>query len=62
MKALQLGISYGKGVRSLAKSLQRHRLIASEVIARHKRQYCTSNKALLETAPTTIFDHFEPAR
>ena len=39
MKALQLGISYGMGVRSLAKGLQRHRLIASEVIIRHKRRY-----------------------
>ena len=39
MKALQLGISYGMGVRSLAKGLKRHRLIASEVIIRHKRQY-----------------------
>jgi len=39
MKSLQLGISYGMGVRSLAKGLQRHRLIASEVIIRHKRAY-----------------------
>jgi DNA polymerase-1 len=39
MKALQLGMSYGMGVRSLAKGLQRHRMIASEVIIRHKRQY-----------------------
>jgi DNA polymerase-1 len=39
MKSLQLGVSYGMGVRSLAKGLQRHRLIASEVILRHKRKY-----------------------
>ena len=39
MKALQLGISYGMGVRSLAKGLDRHPLIASEVIIRHKRRY-----------------------
>ena len=39
MKALQLGISYGMGVRSLATGLHRHPLIASEVIIRHKHQY-----------------------
>jgi DNA polymerase I len=39
MKALQLGISYGMGVRSLARGLDRHPLIASEVIIRHKQQY-----------------------
>ena len=39
MKALQLGISYGMGVRSLAKGLNRHRLIGSEVIIRHKQKF-----------------------
>jgi hypothetical protein len=39
MKALQLAISYGMGVRSLAKGLDRHPLIASEVILRHQRRY-----------------------
>ena len=39
MKALQLAISYGMGVRSLAKGLNRHRLIASEVIIRHQQKY-----------------------
>jgi DNA polymerase I len=39
MKALQLGISYGMGVRSLAKGLNRHRLIGSEVIIRHKAKF-----------------------
>lgn len=39
MKALQLGISYGMGVRSLSKGLDRHPLIASEVIIRHKQRY-----------------------
>ena len=39
MKALQLGISYGMGVRSLSKGLDRHPLIASEVILRHQRKY-----------------------
>ena len=39
MKALQLAISYGMGVRSLARGLNRHPLIASEIIERHKRTY-----------------------
>jgi DNA polymerase-1 len=36
MKALQLAISYGMGVPSLARGLDRHPLIASEIIERHK--------------------------
>src|SRR4029077_4277965 len=36
MKALQLGINYGMGVRSLARGLNRHPLIASEIILRHQ--------------------------
>ena len=39
MKSLQLGISYGMGVPSLARGLDRHPLIASEVIERHRRRY-----------------------
>ena len=39
MKPLQLGINYGMGVRSLAKGLGRHPLIASEIIERHRRRY-----------------------
>ena len=38
MKALQLGINYGMGVPSLARGLDRHPLIASEVIERYKRR------------------------
>jgi DNA polymerase I-like protein with 3'-5' exonuclease and polymerase domains len=38
MKALQLGINYGMGVPSLARGLNRHPLIASEIIERHKRR------------------------
>jgi DNA polymerase-1 len=41
MKAIQLGISYGMGVSSLARSLDRHPLIASEIIETHKRAYPT---------------------
>jgi DNA polymerase I len=39
MKPLQLAVNYGMGVPSLAKGLDRHPLIASEVIERHKRRY-----------------------
>ena len=39
MKPLQLGINYGMGVKSLAKGLDRHPVIASTIIERHKREY-----------------------
>jgi DNA polymerase I-like protein with 3'-5' exonuclease and polymerase domains len=39
MKPLQLGINYGMGVASLARGLDRHPLIAAEIIERHKRRY-----------------------
>src|SRR5262249_9645247 len=39
MKALQLGLNYGMGVPALAKGLDRHPLIASGFIERHKRTY-----------------------
>jgi DNA polymerase I-like protein with 3'-5' exonuclease and polymerase domains len=39
MKALQLGINYGMGVPSLAKGLNQHPLIASNLIERHRRKY-----------------------
>jgi hypothetical protein len=39
MKPLQLGINYGMGVPSLAKGLDRHPLIASGIIERHRRTY-----------------------
>jgi hypothetical protein len=39
MKVLQLGINYGMGVPSLARGLDRHPLIASGIIERHKRTY-----------------------
>jgi hypothetical protein len=41
MKALQLGINYGMGVPSLARGLDRHALVASTIIERHKRTYPT---------------------
>ena len=39
MKSLQLAVNYGMGVPSLAKGLDRHPLIASTIIERHKRTY-----------------------
>jgi hypothetical protein len=39
MKSLQLGINYGMGVRSLAKGLNQHPLIASNLIEMHRRTY-----------------------
>ena len=39
MKSLQLAVNYGMGVPSLARGLDRHPLIASEIIERHKRTY-----------------------
>ena len=39
MKPLQLGINYGMGVPSLARGLDRHPAVASEIIERHKRRY-----------------------
>ena len=64
MKALQLGINYGMGVRSLARGLNRHPLIGSEIILRHQRQYPTYwawrasmvEKAMLERVIESEFD------
>jgi len=39
MKRLQLAINYGMGVRSLARGLDRHPLIASNIIEMHRRAY-----------------------
>jgi len=41
MKPLQLGINYGMGVPSLAKGLDRHPLVASAIIERHKQFFKT---------------------
>jgi DNA polymerase I-like protein with 3'-5' exonuclease and polymerase domains len=64
MKALQLGINYGMGVRSLSRGLDRHRLIGSEVIIRHQRKYPvywawrenTVQRAMLEREIVSEFD------
>ena len=39
MKTLQLGVNYGMGVASLSRGLDRHPLIGSEIIERHKQTY-----------------------
>ena len=64
MKALQLGINYGMGVRSLARGLDRHPLIASEVLIRHQRRYtnywrwraASTERAMLERTIHSEFD------
>ena len=63
MKSLQLGINYGMGIMSLAKGLDRHPLIASAVIDKHKRQYPrfwdwradAVNSAMLERQMESVF-------
>jgi DNA polymerase-1 len=63
MKALQLGINYGMGVPSLARGLDRHPIIASAVIEKHKREYRRFwewradkvNSAMLERQMDTVF-------
>jgi hypothetical protein len=64
MKALQLGINYGMGVRSLSRGLNRHPLIGSEVIIRHQRKYPRfwewradmASRAMLERRIISEFD------
>jgi DNA polymerase I len=62
-KALQLAISYGMGVPSLAKGLDRHPLIASAIIEQHKQTYAQFwewradmvNSAMLERQMDSVF-------
>ena len=55
MKPLQLGINYGMGVPSLARGLDRHPLIASEIIERHKRRYRRFWQWRADTVQTAMF-------
>jgi hypothetical protein len=63
MKSLYLGIIYGMGVPSLAKSLNRHPLIASALIEKHKERYPRfwqwrtdrALTAMLDRETTTVF-------
>jgi DNA polymerase I-like protein with 3'-5' exonuclease and polymerase domains len=66
MKALQLGVNYGMGIRSLSRGLDRHPLIGSEVIIRHRKRYPTYwqwratmvERAMLERVIVSEFDHW----
>jgi hypothetical protein len=63
MKTLQLAINYGMGVPSLAKGLNRHPLIASAIIERHRQTYPRFwqwredmvQSAMLERCVETVF-------
>jgi hypothetical protein len=63
MKSLQLAINYGMSVPSLAKGLNRHPLIASGIIQRHRRTYPPFwawrddmvQRAMLERQIETVF-------
>jgi hypothetical protein len=56
MKPLQLGINYGMGVPSLARGLDRHPLIASEIIERHKRRHPIFWKWRADAALTAMLE------
>jgi hypothetical protein len=56
MKPLQLGINYGMGVPSLARGLDRHPLIASEIIERHRRRYPRFWQWRAETVQAAMLD------
>jgi DNA polymerase I-like protein with 3'-5' exonuclease and polymerase domains len=63
MKGLQLGLNYGMGVPSLAKGINRHPIIASTIVERHKRTYPrfwewraeTVNAAMLDRRIESVF-------
>jgi hypothetical protein len=63
MKRLQLAINYGMGVPSLAKGLNSHPLIASNIIERHRREYLPFwkwredmvNQAMLDRKMHSVF-------
>jgi hypothetical protein len=56
MKALYFGIMYGMGVPSLAKSLNRHPLIASGLIERHKKRHPPFWQWRMDCALTAMLD------
>jgi DNA polymerase I-like protein with 3'-5' exonuclease and polymerase domains len=58
MKALQLGIGYGMGVASLARGLDRHQIIGSEVIIRHQQRYPTFWAWRAETLQRAMLQRF----
>lgn len=56
MKPLQLAINYGMGVPSLAKGLDRHPLIASAIIERHRQTYPRFWQWRAELVQTAMLD------
>ena len=58
MKPLQLAINYGMGVPSLAKGLDRHPLIASAIIERHRRAYPRFWQWREEEVQTAMLDRY----
>jgi DNA polymerase I len=58
MKALQLAISYGMGVPSLACGLNCHPLIASEIIGRYQRTHARRFQWRDEVAQAAMFERY----
>lgn len=58
MKTLQLGVNYGMGVPSLARGLDRHPIIASTILERHKRTYPTFWAWRTNMLQTTMLDRY----
>jgi DNA polymerase I-like protein with 3'-5' exonuclease and polymerase domains len=56
MKSLQLAINYGMGVSSLARGLDRHPLVASEIIERHRRTYLQFWQWRADTVQAAMLD------
>jgi hypothetical protein len=54
MKPIQLGINYGMGVPSLARSLGRHRLIAAEIIGLYARRHPVFWQGRFEAVQTAM--------
>ena len=54
MKPIQLGINYGMGVPSLARSLGRHPLIAAEIISLYARRHPAFWRGRLEAVQTAM--------
>jgi hypothetical protein len=58
MKPLQLAINYGMGVPALARGLDRHPLIASEIIWRHQKQYPVFWQWRADTMQAAMLDRY----
>jgi DNA polymerase I len=58
MKSLQLAIGYGMGVPALARGLDRHPLIASEIIWRHQKRYAPFWQWRADTVQAAMLDRY----